>query len=309
MYSSLGRIGYPVSKMRLVSSVTSAVFFSILLYLASVNLKWLTVIRGLYLLLGIVEGVLVGWVEAKIVTRKLTKEAETTPWQTLPISIVSLGLPLLLTIEALGSTEFLRYAAYLVLPFTPAFFAINGWHYNKFEKENKLQILMFPYGLKYWTEPVLDANDQFNQFTDAVASKDTLTILIQTRQSKKLIATLEERKDINPSTQSALSSILKAMNEYRHRISIIGSGLIISLLILIAYFFILAITNAFGMVEIVDNRIVSGQAIGLILLCVPTFSTLGGMSAVTVYLRKGFQKRISDMLAAVDSELVHTIKS
>jgi hypothetical protein len=309
MYSSIGRIGYPVSKMRLVSSVTSAVFFSILLYLASVNLKWLTVIRGLYLVLGIVEGVLVGWVEAKIVTRKLTKEAETTPWQTLLISTVSLGLPLLLTIEAFGSTEFLRYAAYLVLPFTPAFFAINGWHYNRFEKENKLQILMFPYGLKYWTEPVLDANDQFNQFTDAVASKDTPTILSQTRQSKKLIATLEERKDINPSTQSALSNILKAMNEYRHRISIIGSGLIISLLILIAYFFILAITNAFGMVEIVDNRIVSGQAIGLILLCVPTFSTLGGVFAVTVSLRKGFQKRISDMLAPVDSEPAHTMKS
>jgi len=301
MYPSLGRIGYPIAKMRLFFSIFAAVFFGFLLYSASVNLKWFTVIRGFYLLTGIAEGVLIGWFEARIVTRKLISETEMIPWQILPMGIVSLALPLFLTFEAFGGSEFLPFAAYLVLPFIPAFYATSGWYYNKFEEKNRVRVFMFIYGLKYWTEPILDASDQFNQFIEAVASKDSFSILSQAGRSKRLIATLQERQEIESSTRSVLSNVLKAMNEYRHRLLTVGSAFMISMLVLIVYFFVLASTNTFGLVEVADNRIVSGQAISLILLCVPTFSVFGGVFTAILYLRKRFQKRISGMLACMDS--------
>jgi len=309
MYPSLGCIGYPIAKMRLFLSIFASFFFGYMLYSASVNLKWFTVVRGFYLLMGIVEGVLVGWLEARIVTRKLISETETIPWQILPIGIVSLALPLFLTLEAFGGSEFLPFAAYLVLPFVPAFNATNGWYYNKFERENRVQVFMFIYGLKYWTEPILDSGAQFNQFIEAVASKDSFSILSQAKQSKKLMATLEERQDFESSTQNALSNILKAMNEYRNRLLTVGSVFIISCWVLIVYFFVLASTNTFGLVEVADNRIVSGQAIGLILLCVPTFSVFGSVFTAILYLRKGFQKRISGMLATMNSDKLPLIES
>jgi hypothetical protein len=247
MYPSLGRIGYPITKMRLFSSILAAVFFGFLLYSASVNLKWFTVIRGFYILTGIVEGVLIGWLEARIITRKLISVTEMIPWQILPIGIVSLVLPLFLTFEAFGSSEFLQFAAYLVLPFIPAFYATSGWCYNKFEKENRVRVFMFIYGLKYWTEPVFNASDRFNQFIEAVASKDSFSILSQVGQSKRLMETLEEKQDIESSTQNTLSNILKTMNEYRHRLLMGGSLFITSCLVLTVYFFVLASTNAFGL--------------------------------------------------------------
>jgi len=309
MYPSLGRIGYPIAKMRLIFSIFAAVFFSFLLYSASVNFKWFTVIRGFYLLMGIAEGVLVGWLEARIITRKLISETEMIPWQILPIGIVLLVLPLFLTLEAFGGSEFLPFAAYLVLPFVPAFYATSGWWYYKFEKKNKFRVFMFIYGLKYWTEPILDASDQFNQFIEAVALRDSFSVLGQAGQSKRLMATLEERQDIESSTRSALSNILKAMNEYRHRLLTVGSVFMISMLGLIVYFFVLASTNTFGLVEVVNNRIVSGQAIGLILLCVPTFSVIGGVFTAILDLRKGFQKRISGMLAGIDSNKLSLVEN
>ena len=77
----MGHVGYPVAKTRLFMSIIAAGFFGFLLYSASVNLKWFTIIRGFYLLLGIVEGVLIGELEARIVIRKLIRDTETIAWQ------------------------------------------------------------------------------------------------------------------------------------------------------------------------------------------------------------------------------------
>jgi len=295
--------------MRLFLSIFAAVFFGFLLYSASVNLKWLTVIRGFYLLMGIAEGVLIGWLEAQIVTRKLINETEMIPWQIWLIGVVLLVPPLLLTLQAFGGSEFLSSAAYLVLPFVPAFYATSGWLYNKFEKENRVRIFMFVYGLKYWTEPILDAGDQFDQFIEAVASKDSFSILSQAGQSKKLMATLEERRDMESSTENAWSDILKAMNEYRRRLLTVGSVFIISMFVLIVYFFVLSSTNVFNLVKVVDNRMVSGQAISLILSCIPTFSVFGGVFAAALYLRRKFQKRISGILEHVDSDKLSSVEN
>lgn len=307
MYSSQGRVGYPVAKMRLLMSIIAAVFFGFLLYSASVNLKWFTIIRGFYLLLGIFEGLLIGWLEARIVTHKLIRDTETMTWQILPISAVSFGLPLLLAITVFGTSELLPFGAYLVLPFVPVFYATSGWYYNEFEKENKVQIFMFVIGFKYWTEPIPDASDQIYHFIRDVASKDSFSLLSQAGYSKRLMATLKERQDIEPSTQNACFNILEVMNEYRHRMLTVFVVFLISCFLLIVYFFVLVSTNTFGLVEVVNHRIISGQAISLILGCVPTFSVFGGVFIAMWSLRKRFQKRISSMLASMHSDKLSSI--
>lgn len=309
MYPSPGRVGYPVAKIRLYISIIAAGFFGFLLYSASVNLKWFTIVRGFYLLLGIVESVLIGELEARIVIRKLIRDTETIAWQILPISIVSFGLPLLLAITVFGVSEFLPFAAYLVLPFVPVYYATTGWHYNEFEKENKVQIFMFFTGLKYWREPIPDASDRFYQFVRALASKDSSSIWSQVGYSKRLMATLEERQGIVPSTRTVLSNILEVMKQYRHRMLAVLSVFIISCLLLPIYFFILVSTNTFGLVKIVGHRIVSGQAISLVLGSVPTFSVFVGVFAAMWSLRKGFRKRISSMLASMNSDKLSSIQS
>ncbi len=127
--------------------------------------------------------------------------------------------------------------------------------------------------------------------------------------SKRLMATLEERQGIVPSTRNVLSNILEVMKQYRHRGLAVLSVFIISCLILIIYFFVLVSTNTFGLVKIVDHRIVSGQAISLVLGCVPTFSVFGGVFAAMWSLRKGFRKRISSMLASMNSDKLSSLVS
>ena len=254
MYPSLGRAGYSVVKIRLFMSVIAAVFFGFLLFLASVNLKWFTITRGFYLLLGIVEGLLIGELEARIVTRKLMRETETMAWQILPISAVLSGLPLLLAVAFFGFSEFLPSATYLVLPFIPIYYATSGWCFNKFEKQNKVQVFMFVYGLKYWAESIVGDSDRFYHFIRDVASKDFFAILRQAGYSKRLMAILGERQDIEPSTRKVLFSILQVMNEYKHRMLRVFAAFLISCFLLVVYFFVLVSTNTFGSVEVVNHR-------------------------------------------------------
>ncbi|MEM2146874.1 MAG: hypothetical protein QW279_16035 [Candidatus Jordarchaeaceae archaeon] len=301
MYPSLGHVGYPVAKIRLFMSIISAAFFGFLLYSASVNLRWFTIFRGFFLLSGIIEGVLIGELEARIVTRKLVKETETLAWQIPLISAVLCGLPLLLALMLSETSELLPFAAYLVLPFYPAYCATSGWCFRKFERQNKVQIFMFIYGIKFWTEPILSDTDRLNYFMDNVASKDALAILSQAGYSKRLMATLEEKQNIEKSTRKALSNILQVINEYRHRTMIVSVVFFTSCLLLIVYFIALASTNTFGLVQVVNNEIISGQVISLILACVPTFSVFGGVFIAAWRLRKQYSKRISSILESLDS--------
>ncbi len=168
---------------------------------------------------------------------------------------------------------------------------------------------MFFIGLKYWREPIPHASDRFYHFIKALASKDSSSIESQVGYSKRLMATLEERQDIVPSTRNVLSNILEVMKQYRHRMLTVLSAFIISCLLIPIYLIILVSTNTFGLVTIVNHRIVSGQAIGLVLGCVPMFSVFGGVFIATWSLRKGFRKRISSMLASMNSDKLSSIQS
>ncbi|MEM3608756.1 MAG: hypothetical protein QXV87_00210 [Candidatus Bathyarchaeia archaeon] len=248
-----------------------------------------------------------GEFEARIVTSKLVKETETIVWQIPLISAVLCGLPLLFALMFFGVSELLPFAAYLVLPFYPVYCATSGWRFRKFEQQNKVQVFVFIYGIKFWTEPILSDSDRLNYFIDNVASKDALTILSQAGYSKRLMAALEEKQNIEKSARKALFNILQVINEYRHKTMIVFAMFLTSCLLLIVYFIALASTNTFGLVHVVNNKIVSGQAISLILTCIPTFSVFGGVFIATWRLRKQCRKRISNILESLDSNKLSSI--
>ena len=259
-------------------------------------------------MLGVAEGILAGQLEARMVIGELSKKTETVIWQIMPINVVLFVLPLVLVIGLFGSSEILPFAAYFVFLFIPAFLATSGWLYNEFEKEQKVQIFMFIYGFKYWIEPIVDISHEFIRFIEAVISKDLFGILHQASYSQKFMTMLEERAEIESSTKNFLSKILETAKKY-HRLSLACFLIfIVSCLSLIIYFFVLVSTNAFGLIEIVDGKIVSGQAIGLILGCVPTFSIFFGVIGMKMLLNKKYQKQISTLLASLNLDVLPGLK-
>jgi len=300
-------MGYPVAKARLYMSIPAGVFFGFLLYGASVNLQWFSVIRGFYLVLGVIEGLLIGALEARLVTGKLIKHTETIMWQTLPISIILFVLPFLLAITVFGFSEYLPFMGYLVLSFVPVYYATSGWYFNEFEKKNEVRIFMFVYGFKYWIEPIIDVSERFHHFIRNVASKDASSFEGQSGYSKKFMAKVEERQDITPSTRKTLLDILEVMNKYRRRMLLVFAVFLVSMLLVIVWLYVLTITHTFGLEEVVGGRIVSGREITLVLGCVPFFSVFGGNFAAVWLLRKRFQERMSSVLTSVDSDKLYAI--
>ncbi|MEM0007152.1 MAG: hypothetical protein QXR89_02655 [Candidatus Bathyarchaeia archaeon] len=250
-----------------------------------------------------------GELEARIITNKLLRETEVIVWQILLISAALIGLPLLLALILFEASEFLLFAAYLVLPFVPVYSAASGWRFHRFEQQNKVQVFMFIYGFKFWTEPILSDSDRLCHFINDVASKDALAILSQAGYSKKLIVALQERQDIETSTKKELSKILLVMNKYKRQMLTVFAAFLISCFLLIVYFLVLASTNMFGIVEIVNHNVVSGQAASLILLCVPTFSVLGGVFIAAWRLRKRYRKVILRILENLNLDKLSSILS
>jgi hypothetical protein len=300
-------MGYPVAKVRLFISIPAGVFFGFLLYGASVNLQWFSVIRGLYLVLGVIEGLLIGALEARLVAGKLIKDKETMVWQTLPISTILFVLPFLLAMTVFGFSEYLPFMGYLVLSFVPVYYATSGWYFNEFEKKNKVRIFMFAYGFKYWKEPIIDVSERFYHFIRNVASKDVSSFEGQAGYSKKFMAKVEERQDIDSLTRKTLLGILEVMNKYRRRLLLVFAVFMVSMLLVIVWLLVLTSTRTFGLEEVVGGRIVSGREITLVLGCVPFFSVFGGSFAAVLLLRKRYQERMSSMLTSVDSDKLYAI--
>lgn len=140
-----------------------------------------------------------GGFEARIVVRKLMRETETIAWQILPISLILCGLPLLLAVTFFEFSDFLPIVAYLVLPFIPVYSATSGWRFYKFEQQNKVQVFMFIYGIKYWTGPILSDSDRLC-LLPKWCSVERCTRHIETSKAfKRLMAILQERQDIKAS--------------------------------------------------------------------------------------------------------------
>jgi len=285
------RVSIPVSQYRLVAAGITAFFFGVLLYLASTSLNWLTLTNGFILLLGIIGGWLLGWFESRTVIQGLTKNAETVVWQVLPAGIVLFGLPLLLGKLFLADSAFLPFAGYLILPAIPVFSAVSGWRFNQFEKQNKVQIFVLFIGYLYYRAPLIVDSNRLYHFIRHVALKDSDALWQQAGYSKRLMATLEERQDIDSVTRKELLDVLKVMNRFR------WIGLTTLALFVASSFGILApiFTDMIGLTRILIAGVLDiiGPAAGLIFLV---------FALTVILLLRTFKKKISSMIAQIDPD-------
>jgi hypothetical protein len=247
-------------------------------------------------LFGVVAGLLLGVLETRIVIPKLAKDKEAFVWQVVPIEAALFGVPLLLVMALFGVSEYLPFGVHAFFPFITAAGAASGWHFSKFEKENKVSVFMFYFGFEYWTQPTLDYSERFSYFLRDVASKDPHHFWGQLGSSRGYIgyskifmAMLKEKPEIDPSTQKDLLKILKTMNKYRS-IGLTGFALF---LVSVSAIMILLFGSAFGYIHLNFNIVdVVGPASGIIF-----FSFAIGV----LVLMKNFQRTISRLLANIDT--------
>ena len=311
MYPSTGYGGRPVfGRFRIALSVVAGVFFGFLLLEASVNLHWFTVVRCLYLILGIFNGFLIGYVEVRTVIRGLQEQEKTVVWQPFLVSAVTFLLPLLVVTAVFGASEYLQFGGYVVLPFVPIYYAVTGWYYYETEKRNGIRIFQSIYGFTFWKENLPDYSVIFSSFISDLARKD-YSLIISLRgyvgYAKRFIAMVESKKDVEPSTKKALMEILQVMNKYSRRGLMIFVAAMLFMALLVAWFFILTITNTFGLQEVVAGKIVSGREISLVLGLVPVFSYFAGVFGALRLQKKSFEQAILNSLKNVNSEKFYSV--
>jgi hypothetical protein len=291
----VGQFPLPIGKTRLFSSIFVAFVSGVFIFLGSANLGWFTLTRQIYLLFGVVAGLLLGVLETRIVIPKLVKDTEAFVWQVGPISTALFGVPLLLVIAFFGVSEYLPFGLHAFFPFIAATGVASGWYFSKFEEENKVSVFMFYFGFEYWKQPNPDANERFHYFLRDVASKDPSQFWGQLGSSwgyigysKVFINILKEKQEIDPSTREELLKILKTMNKYRNIVLTGFSLFLVSISILL----ILLFGSAFGFIHL-NFKVtdVLGPASGIIL-----FSFFIGVFV----LLKSFQRKISRLLTNID---------
>ena len=312
MYPSTGYGGRPVfGRFRIALSVVAGVFFGFLLFEASVNLHWFNVVRCLYLILGIFNGFLIGYVEVRTVIRGLEEQEKIIVWQPFLVSAVTFLLPLLVVTAVFGASEYLPFGGYVVLPFVPIYYAVTGWYYYETEKRNGIRIFQsIFFGFKYWKEPLPDYSVIFSSFISDLARKD-YSLIISLREyvgyAKSFMAVLEAKKDVEPSTKKALMDILQVMNKYSRRGLILFVAAMLCMVLLGAWIFVLVVTNTFGLVEVVAGKIVSGREVSLLLGLVPVFSYFAGVFGALRLHKKSVEQAILNLLENIDSEKFYSV--
>jgi hypothetical protein len=283
------RVSLPTSQWRLTAASVTAVSFSVLLFLASTNLGWLTPARGLLIPLGILGGALFGWFETQTVIQGLTKNTRTIAWQILPVGIVLFGLPLLFGKLVLADSEFLPFAGYLILPAFPVFSAVSGWRFHRFERANKVQVFVLFTGYSYFTTPLIVDSNRLYHFIRHVATKDYYSLWQQIGYSKRLMDNLEERQDIDSVTRKQLLDVLKVMNKYR------WIGLTALALFLVSVLGVLTpiFTDMTGLTKVLNTNTLNiiAPASGAIVI---------GFGLTIFLLLRTFNKKISSMTAKID---------
>jgi hypothetical protein len=311
MYPSTGYGGRPVfGKFRIALSVVAGVFFGFLLFEASVNLQWFNIVRFLYLILGIFNGFLIGFVEVRTIIRGVNEQEKTIAWQPLVLSAVTFLLPLLVVVAVFGTSEYLPFGGYVVLSFVPIYYAVTGWYYYETEKKNNIRILQSLYGFTYWKETVPDYSVIFSGFISDLARKDYFLVTSLTGYAgyaKSFTAMLEAKKNADPTAKKALVEILQVMSKYGRRGLILYVVAMLFMVLLGAWIFVLVVTNTFGLVEVVADRIVSGREVSLVLGLVPFLLYLIGIFVALRLHKKNFEQAILNSLKNVDSDKLYAV--
>ena len=284
----------PIGKMHLFTSIIMAFVSGFLIFLGSTHFGWLTLARVIYFLFGVTAGVLLGAVEIKLVIPKLVKDTEAFVWHVVPIGTALFGVPLLLVMAFFGVSEYLPFGLYAFFPYITATGATSGWYFNKFEKENKVDIFMFYYGFKYWKQSNPDVSERFHHFLRDVANKDSSQFWTQLGlnyigYTNAFRNKLEEKQEIDSLTRENLLKILKTMNMFRIMTLAIFALFLGSVAILMILLFGTGFDYFQFNFDIVD---VIGPASGIIVF-VFFIGVIG--------LMKTFQRKISGLLASFDT--------
>ena len=212
----LSRLGYPVTMMRLFGFFLTLFFFSFLLYAATLRHDWFTSARQLYLPAGIATGALGGFVEAKVVTRKLKEDVEIVAWSLLPVAVLW-ALPFVLYF--FGSEELLPFATYFFLPSIPAALGTSGLFFRRFERKERVRVFMFVYGYKFWIETPVDLSIELAGFVDAVISKGFSWVSYYGRHSDGLKEKIKEipKHEIQTDTMDFLLRILNLVRDHHKK--------------------------------------------------------------------------------------------
>jgi hypothetical protein len=286
----------PIGKTRLFTSIFMAFVSGLFIFLGTTNFGWFTLTRVIYFLFGVVAGLLLGVIETRIVIPKLVKDTEAFVWQVVPIGAALFGVPLLLVMAFFGVTEYLPFALYAFFPFMTAASAASGWYFNKFEKENKVDVFMFYYGFKYWKQSNPNVSERFHHFLRDVAKKDSSQFWTQLGSSLNYIGytnafrdKLEEKQEIDPLTRENLIKILKTMSTFR----IVTLAVFAFFMVSVATLMILLFGTGFGYFHFNFSIFnVVGPASGIIF-----FSFAIGVFV----LMKSFQRTMSRLLANIDT--------
>ena len=118
--SQVGQFGVPIGKTRLVISIIVVFPISLLLFWKSTTSDWFTLNRQLYIVFGVIAGLLLGVLESRIVLPKLEQNNETILWKVVPIGTALFGVPLLLAMAIFGVSEYVPFGFYSFLPSLPA---------------------------------------------------------------------------------------------------------------------------------------------------------------------------------------------
>jgi hypothetical protein len=204
----------PIGQARLAYAIIMAIPIAIFMYMAIMNLHWLTINRIGYLFYGVMAGLLLGILESKIVLSRLSKAAETTVWEVFPVGLALFGVPFLAVITLLGNSEYAPFGLFAFFPLLISLLAVSGWFYSKYEKTNSVHVFVFPYGFKYWLEPNPDNEDRFRFFIQDIASKDTSLIWSHIGYSEVFLRQLRKKQDLGDSqTRESLFKLLKTMRK------------------------------------------------------------------------------------------------
>ena len=300
-------LGYPVGSFRIAASLVTAFLVGILIFFASINQGYFSLIRLLYLLFGVGAGIFLGAFEAKIVIPKLKESTETLVWTILPIGIVLLAVPWYFVIQVFGASEYLPFGIYAFFPFFVSVLGSSGWYFSKFEKENNVRLFVFVYGIHYWKVQNPAISDRFYHFIRDLVSRDFSSLYLHVGYSKLYTKELSKKETIDSSTRQELQLILNVMKKYRRIFLSIYAGFMIAMPLLVIWLYVLTSTHTFGMQQIIAHRIVSGREITIVLGVTPFASVFGGIFGAIFYARKKFRETISLLLEKVDYNKLSSI--
>jgi len=240
----IGRFGYPVVPLRLYLGLLFMLpFFSFLAVVAHLRFNWFTFYRQLYLLAGVLAGILGGYTEAFLISEKLKKNVEVVAWFLIPFGLAVWFVPTALVYLFMGADEFLPFAAYFILPSAAIAAITSGYKFRSFEKKAGVRVFAFfltryvPYP-KYWIETPETLELELYGFLEAIGTNDAFWMLYYgkyAQQLKKLVEKLSQRGDklgrrisrIKEPTSKLLDEIMRFNREQRRVLMPFGIGTIL----------------------------------------------------------------------------------